>query len=523
MESLNPIETIAKAIEKAIVKPEINDIGDSKIIDSPAVNNTEKPKTVKYEFKTKPFAHQIETLKFLYPKDKAAVLSEMGTGKSKIIVDLACGLYENGKINTVIIVCPNTVRGVWANQWSGQIVTHTPDRFSLYIVNTKPIHKEIDQELLDCKELLWIIVNYEQFRSEENCNALDILMRCRPTMLVLDESTSIKNPSAKQTKGLQKIKESANRRYFMTGTPIARDPLDFFSQFEFLDKNIIGVENMSQMQYNYVDYAYTWGRVSVAKSFKNLDALQKKIDPWCIRHLKKDCMDIPDKQYICIPVQLSDEQVKHYLQMQKYGIATIKDFETNNPHISSAPIVITQMLRLQQICSGYLPTEDKLFCFEQNPKLEFVRDIVKEKTKTIVFCHFRKEIEFVRNMCKQESIECVTISGEVNEKDRTLAEENFQRGTAKVIACQTETGGLGITLTAADTVIYFSNTFSFKDRAQSEDRAHRAGQTKQVTYYDLVSTIGDKEETIDQYIIEAIQKKSEISSYLLANIKGILK
>ena len=481
------------------------------------------PKSVKYEFKTTPFAHQVETLRFLYPKDKAAILSEMGTGKSKIIVDLACGLYENDKINTVVIVCPNTVRSVWANQWSGQIVTHAPDRFSMYIINTKPIHKEIDQELLDCKELVWIVINYEQFRSEENCSALDILMRCRPTMLVLDESTSIKNPSAKQTKGLQKVKESANRRYFMTGTPVARDPLDFFSQFEFLDKAILGVDNMSQMQNYYVDYSYSGYGYTSNKRFKNLDVLQKKIDPWCIRHLKKDCLDIPEKQYINVPVQLSDEQIKQYLQMQKYGVVIVKDFETNNPHTSSAPIVITQMLRLQQISSGFLPTDDKTIVFEQNPKLDFVRDIVKEKEKTIVFCRFRKEIDFVMTMCQQEEIDCVAISGEVNEKDRTLAEIAFQKGNAKVICCQTETGGIGITLTAADTVIYYSNTFSFKDRAQSEDRAHRAGQTKQVTYYDLVSTIGDKEETIDQYIIDAIKEKSDISSYLLSNIRGILK
>lgn len=483
---------------------------------------------MKYEFKTKPFQHQIEDCRLLWKHKVFANLSEMGTGKSKSIVDTACALFERGKdyhdwINTVLIVCPNTVRAVWADEFNGQIAIHMPDRLGAWVINEKPVKSYIDQRILDLDGLLWIVINYEQFRNEENCELILELMRYRPTMMVLDESTSIKTLNAKQTKGVHKVAPYAERRYILTGTPISRNPLDFYSQFYFLDPLILGYKTFNQMMIDVVESSFDINHMKIAKKFRNLDLLHAKIAPYSIRHLKKDCTDIPEKQYITLPILLSDEQQRYYKQMKKHSLITISEFESEHPTTSSAPIILTQMLRLQQISSGFVVTESsEYFHSDNNPKADTVINICKEKDKVIVFCRFKEEISILIERFVEEKIEYREISGRITEDNRAEAQYAFQTGTARVILCQTETGGIGITLTAADTVIYMSNTFSLKDRLQSEDRAHRVGQNKQVTYYDMIATLDDKSQTIDSYILEAIKSKAEISNYLLQNLKGQL-
>lgn len=474
-----------------------------------------------YNFKTDPFDHQLEACKTLFNNPYFGVFDEMGTGKSKVMVDVAGARFLRGKINLLIVICPKGLIQNWANPRTGEIVKHMSEDIPVKVISSdrKPLAAYINGPDLTCDELLVLVTNYESLRNEDNLNILKLFAEMRMPMIVFDESTKVKTHNAQVTKAALDLvwlneKEGESRipyRYVLTGTPIAKNPLDFWSQFRLLNPAIL---------HNYSYYGFknrfatvnTWGGFSSITDWVDLDDLREWTEPFYIRRLKKDCLDLPDKVYTNRSVPMTDSQFKHYTEMAEEAIACLEDVEVE------APVVITKLLKMSQIAAGFIIDDSRVPWDLSEAKITELHDVLAEGEKTIIYCRFIHEINKVRRALEEKNIESVAIYGDVGVEERNDAVVEFQTiPTTQVIICQVRTGGIGITLTAATQVVYMSNDYSWEVRAQSEDRAHRAGQTNKVTYIDMQAVTPDGGETIDHIILDAVMAKKELASEVLGD------
>ena len=332
-------------------------------------------------------------------------------------------------------------------------------------------------------------------------------------LIAIDESTTIKNHKAKRTKALLKIASQFKYRRLLTGSPITKSPLDIYSQTEFLRPGLMGHESFYTFQGR---YAVLQRKSMGAKSFqqivgyKNLDELTEKIDTFSYRVLKKDCLDLPDKVYTARYVTLTDEQFRMYSLLQQQAMLLFEDGE-----IVSAPAVITQMPRIQQVLSGHLKTDDGEMKYFPSRRMDALKEILEEHDgKVIIWSRFRYDIIQITQMLNKEFGEgsAAAYYGDTTDDERQAIVEQFQTPGSRLrfFVGNPATAGYGLTLTEADLVIYYANDFNLETRIQSEDRAHRIGQKNNVTYIDLVS-----EGTIDEKIVEALRNKIDIGARVL--------
>ena len=287
--------------------------------------------------------------------------------------------------------------------------------------------------------------------------------------------------------------------------------MDLFSQFQFLDSRILGYDSYYAYQGRYaVLQKRSMGNHSFQQvlGYKNLEELTNKIDPFTFRVLKKDCLDLPEKTYTVRHVSLTMDQIRIYKEIQKEAMTLLE-----NGELVSAPQVITQMLRLQQLLSGYLKTDDGEIVDVASQRLDAMMSCVEEISgKTIIWSRFRYDIvAIVATLTKvygQESV--VSYYGDTSDEDRQRAIQRFQNGKARFFVANPATAGYGLTLTEASTVIYYANDFNLETRIQSEDRCHRIGQKNPVTYIDLIA-----EGTIDEKIVKSLRDKIVIGAKVL--------
>jgi len=479
-----------------------------------------------YKFVMEPFKHQYSGISLYRGNTRYGFFDEQGCGKSKVVVDASNLLFLDKSINAIIIICPNTVKSTWANPEWGQIAIHTPKEFRTRIhqIDLSRRLPHIDDLVKQGKRPssndgpLWIVVNYEAVRQDFFEQWLAKFMTgAAPVALVLDESTRIKNPRAQQTKAILRLGKYASRKYILTGTPMAKNPLDIYSQMNFLDPSILQCPSFVafRSQFAIMGGYCVGGKPVQVVGWKNLDRLQEKI-AHCSRVVrKKDVLpDLPDKLYTKIELPLSAEQAEAYRSMKAYAIAQFPESLTK----SVAPIAITKILRLTQITSGFLGATDNDYsiakAYPSNPKQDFIIDLLEGTEHVVVFGIFKFELEALYKRLEQEGISCAMIHGEVKNKEREQHIQDFQQGNIRVLICQVVTGGIGITLTKAHTAVYISNPYSYESRAQSEDRLHRPGQHNNVTYYDLLATC-DGKPTIDHTVLEVLKEKKDLSDVLL--------
>jgi SNF2 family DNA or RNA helicase len=243
--------------------------------------------------------------------------------------------------------------------------------------------------------------------------------------------------------------------------------------------------------------------------YRNLDELTEKIDQFSYRVLKKDCLDLPDKIYTARYVTLTDEQVKMYTDLQQQAMLLLDDGE-----LVSAPAVITQMLRIQQVMSGHLKTDDGEMRYFKSNRMDTLKEIMDEHDgKAIIWSRFRHDIVEITKMLNKEYGEgcAAAYYGDTPDDERNRIVQDFQRDSKlKYFVGNPATAGYGLTLTEANLVVYYANDFNLETRIQSEDRAHRIGQKNNVTYIDLIS-----EGTIDEKIVEALRNKIDIGARVL--------
>jgi SNF2 family DNA or RNA helicase len=310
-----------------------------------------------YKFKTQPYAHQMTALEKSWNKESYAYFMEMGTGKTKVLIDNLAMLYDKGKINGALIIAPKGVIGTWYNN---ELPAHLPNHIGnvsiLWQSNITKKQQEKLETLFEVEEALHILImNVEALSTDKGMKFAEKFLSCHETLVAIDESTTIKNPKASRTKNILSLAKSAKYRRIMTGSPVTKNPLDLFSQCYFLDPFHLDQDSYYsfRMRYAIMKTAHIAGRkIQLVAGFKNLGELSEKLQPFSYRVLKEDCLDLPDKIFIKRQISLTPDQLKVYSQMKEKALAIL------NGKVVSTKNALTQIMRLHQITCGHFSSDD---------------------------------------------------------------------------------------------------------------------------------------------------------------------
>jgi SNF2 family DNA or RNA helicase len=466
-----------------------------------------------YKFKTKPYAHQLTALEKSWNKENYAYFMEMGTGKTKVLIDNVAMLYDKGKIDGVLIIAPKGVVKTWYEQ---ELPTHLPDHIENVSVLWQPNITKGQQEKLDSlfeidSALHILIMNVEALSTEKGVKFATKFINSHKAMMAIDESTTIKTPTARRTKNIIKIGLDAKYKRIMTGSPITKNPLDLYTQCEFLDPWLLDFASYYSFRNRYAEMKtmHVRGRsIQVVKEFRHLGELSDTVKEFSYRVLKEDCLDLPPKVFIKRHISLTPDQKKIYEQMKEQAIAHL------NGKVTTTMTVLTQLMRLHQITCGYVTADDGTTQQVESNRLNELMSILEDTDgKVIIWANYQLSVgEIIQKIIKVYGEDSyVHYYGLTPQEDRQDFIRKFQNDPkCRFIIGTPQTGGYGITLTQANTVIYYSNGYDLEKRLQSEDRAHRIGQKKTVTYIDLIC-----EDTIDEKIVKALRDKINIASEVM--------
>ncbi|MBW1784852.1 MAG: DEAD/DEAH box helicase [Deltaproteobacteria bacterium] len=427
------------------------------------------------EPKTKPFKHQTHGLKLCLSNKEVFLMWEMGTGKSWIGVNKVRHFLDK----KILIICPKTVLSSWENEFK----KHS-DLTPVVVKGSKKKRIEILENNNIC------LMNYDLLISLE-----ELLLSINFEFIILDESHFIKNQSAKRSKIVHKLCKKIEHKLLLTGTPITQGPADIFSQYLALDGGTtFGVSFYAFRGKYYIDKGYGFPDWQLRDGV--IGEIKDKMFLKGHRLKKTDCFDLPPKNYQKIDVEMATEQARIYRELEKEMYTLIGDEEITIQYL------LSKLIKLNQVTSGFLYTTTdevrKTIRFNHN-KLKVLGELIGDKPKAVVWCLFREDMEAITK-----------AYGGVG----TDQWEDFQNDPSiRLMVGQVHAGGIGITLTAASFVVYYSQGYSLSDRLQSEDRTHRIGTTGTVTYVDLVCR-----RTIDEDILKILEAKRTVAGYITGDI-----
>jgi SNF2 family DNA or RNA helicase len=439
-----------------------------------------------------------------------------------MLINNAAMLYDKGKINAMLIVAP---KGVYRNWYKSEIPKHMPEHISYKMACWNPTPRKAEKHEMDVMfnavdDLRILIMNIEAFSTEKGQQFAKVFLRVTDAFMAIDESTTIKTPTAKRTKAIVKIGKEARYRRIATGSPVTKSPLDLYSQCDFLGEDCLNYNSYYAFQARYailVERKMPTHTFKQVVGYRHLDELKDKLDRFAFRVTKDECLDLPDKIYLRRDVDLSAEQKKAYEQMKLMALSVLDEglVSTNN--------ALTQLMRLHQIVCGYVKLDDGQEIDLPNNRLSELMDLLAESDgKVIIWANYRKNIQDIKLAIQKEygMTSVATYYGDTAAEDRQDIVDKFSdpKSELRFFVGNPTTGGYGLTLVSSHTVVYYSNSFDLEKRLQSEDRAHRIGQTEKVTYIDLIAT-----STVDEHIVKALRNKINIASAVLGEeIKGWL-
>lgn len=461
--------------------------------------------------RTPQFKHQAEEYE-AHALDRArALFWEQGTGKTKASIDSAVALYQNGDIDAVLVLAPNGVQDAWC---SDELPIHCAVPYasmcwSSRSAQTKRHGRAFDRLLSE--DFPWLAISYDAFMTKAGRAATEKFVRERRALGVADESQRIKTPGAKRTKAATALGRKLAARRILSGTPVTNSPFDIYSQIRFLDAEFWRRNGFASYE-AFKGYFGIWEerinsgtgqRFRTIVQYRNLDRLREIVRPISSRVLKAKVLDLPPKLYSKVYFDLEPGQRRAYSQMRDELLV-----ELDSGELVEAPLIVTRLLRLQQISCGYLPSEDgeRVTRFPKNPRLDMLRSVLEDvEGKAIIFARFREDIDQIMGLLGGEA---VRYDGAVADSARRRARMAFQKpGGPRWFVGNPAACGVGLTLHAAATIVYYSNSFSLEHRLQSEDRAHRIGQGRPVRIVDLVAR-----DTVDHQLVRALSAKFDVAS-----------
>jgi SNF2 family DNA or RNA helicase len=355
-------------------------------------------------------------------------------------------------------------------------------------------------------------MNVEAFSTAKGTAYAKRFLLVHNAFMAIDESTTIKTPNSSRSKNTEKVGRGARFRRIMTGSPVTKSPMDVYQQCAFLSDNCLNAHSYYAFQ---ARYAVVVERQLASHSFKQvvgyrrLDELKEKLDRFCFRVKKEECLDLPEKLYVKREVDLTDEQLKAYSDMKAVALAQI------DGGLVSTVNALTQLMRMHQIVCGHVKMDDGTVVELPSNRIKELLAVVEETDgKMIIWANYRHDIEAIKlALQKDYGMNAVaTYYGDTESEERQRIVDRFQdlNDELRFFVGNPSTGGYGLTLTAAHTMVYYSNSFDLEKRLQSEDRAHRIGQTKNVTYIDLMAP-----GTVDEKIVKALRSKIDIATQVL--------
>lgn len=474
-----------------------------------------------YPYRHPPFDHQREVFESTATKKAWAYFMEMGTGKSKILTDTFSFLFMNREIDTVVIMAK---KGEYANWIYDQLPTHVPDaiKWSGYLFSTTRFRSAAGKREFQAifnpanAGLKIFVINVEALISDPAQKALKHVYDNSElgVFLGIDESTCVKHTDSKRSKQAYFWAAKSKYRRIMTGTPVTQSPLDLWGQSLVLGRGLLGHGSYFSFRGEYAEMETMYlGPRAIKKivGYRNLDKLSKVVQSFSHQILKKDCLDLPDKIYAKRIIPLSPVQQKLYDQLRDEAIIDVDGIELEVTH------VLTQIVKLHQIACGQLKTEDGKYHSIENDRLPALVELLEDYSgKAIIWASYRQTLADVVNKLKEVFGEDAVAAyyGGVSDADRASAVKRFQDpdDPLRFFVANPQSAGYGLTLTQAKLVVYYSNGYNLEHRLQSEDRAHRIGQTDNVTYIDFVAP-----DTVDERIINVLREKKNLADEVMKN------
>jgi SNF2 family DNA or RNA helicase len=471
-----------------------------------------------YPFKLQPYKHQREALEKSWDKSDFALLMDMGTGKTKVTIDSAGIAFRQGWIDGLLIIAP---KGVYRNWDLKEIPKHLPDEIEHRKVAWRGTPNKAEKYAM--KELLSpvqgtldiFVINIDAINSARGYKYVEAFMKSHKTMIVIDESTKIKTPKAGRTKKCLALSKLAVMRRILTGSPLTRSPEDLFSQFKFLNTNILGFTSFVAYKARYciLREMHIPGKRPFKQvvGFQHLDELQEKIADHSYRVMLGDCVDMPSQTYKYIDVEMTDEQKDIYASLLQEAIATLDDKEC------TAPLALTKILRLHQVACGHVTWDDGTTEKIKNKRIDALMDTLSEyKGKAVIWANYRADLaEIEQAIISQYGQDAIgTYHGGTSDSERieNLASFEDPDSPMRFLLSNTQTGGMGIDMLQGTLNIFYSNSHRLEDRLQAEKRSWRNGQTKPVLYVDIRCP-----GTIDEKIIQALKGKQELASMIMGD------
>lgn len=439
-------------------------------------------------------------------------LFEMGCGKTLTTIAVAGALYNLGKIDRVLVVAPTSVCSVWPHDLN-QFATFPWEARVLLGDKKKRLKALNELENWPFKALRIAVINYE---STHRDGIFEALAAYKPDLIVCDESQRIKNPSAAQSKALHKLGDATPFRMILSGTPVQNNAVDLYSQYRFLDPAVYGA-NFYVFKNRYCIMG-GYGQHQIV-GYRNMDELVEKEHSVAYRVTKEECLDLPKQTFINRYVQFTDAEQAIYEQLRKSSFLELETGEN-----VTATTILTMYLRLMQLTGGFLTADESTRPKQVNTaKLDALADIVDDYVvdagkKLVIFARFRAEIAAIENLLRLRKIQYGSIYGDVPMEERGKIVDDFQTNPdTKVFVAQIQTAGLGITLHAASTAVFYSYDYNYANYAQALARIHRIGQRLPVTYIHLVV-----DGSIDEKILAALENKEDMAKTVVDSWREVL-
>lgn len=476
--------------------------------------------------KRKPYQHQLDAVEFFHDKKDGNLFFEMGCGKTgTAILTYRNWCRKEGRLLRCLVVAPSVVLYNWKDEFA-MFSKLTPDKIIPLAKGTGKQKAElIYNYVLPVVEGMVVNVNYEALLNEDLFKAIE---RWNPEVIIFDEIHKVKNSTAKRSKLCTRLAESALYRLGLTGTPILRNSADMFGIFRTVDlgrtfgSNLYVFQNKFLIDKNarnpHVNFP-NW--VDNPSTYAELNA---KIYAKSLRKLKSECLDLPELIPVIRYAEWGTKQKKAYDELKRDFLTFVEDRKsTGEPASVTANLAIVKALRMLQVASGFVTTDDgTIHEFDDCPRLDLVEELLEEivvegGSKCILWCSFKHNYRMLERVCKKLKIKHCFITGEESTFEKRQSELAFQNDpTMLVVICNRGAGGVGVNLTAAPYSINYSRNHKLEEELQSEARNHRGGSEVHEKIVKIDLAIKD---SVDEGVLTALKNKHKISIDILDMVK----